>query len=153
MDRQAKIDVLNRVLHGTVNSVLQYVEASTPYVSEEAEEQWEEILRIRDEEIELILDLRAAISALDGIAAVGVFPYWNIDLNYLDLDWMAGFAKKHQDGLIGELVALLPEVRSDARIHGLLSRVLEKMREHSVVLARVAGDGAEAAEVGEAAEE
>ena len=41
--RQRKIDILNRVLHGSVNSVLQYVENSTPYVAADFRENYEAV--------------------------------------------------------------------------------------------------------------
>lgn len=138
MDRQAKIDILNRVLHGVVNSVLQYMEAATPYIPEGDEEKWGEILRIRDEEVEIAHELHGAIGALDGVASIGSFPYWNIDLNYLDLCWVAGFAKRHQDRVTAEIEQVLPLVRGDARVHGLLTRVLETQRAHATVLDAVA---------------
>jgi len=148
MEREAKVDLLNRVLHGTVNSMLQYIENATPYVPKEHEADYEEIKRCRDDEIETVQELTDLIAALDGVPKAGVFPYWNIDLNYLDLRWMARFAAGHEEKEIALIEAELEDVGDDPRLHALLTKILARKRQHLELLRRTGGD-AEAAAVAE----
>ena len=140
MDRQAKIDLCNRALHGAVNSALQYMENSTPYIPVGAEEQWEEVLAVRDEEASLAREIHAIVGELDGVAKVGVFPYWNVDMNYLDLRWYCRFANRHNRAEIEWTEQVLPDVRADAKLHRLFTRLLEMRKTQDDVLASVGGE-------------
>jgi len=140
MDRQAKIDLCNRALHGAVNSALQYMENSTPYIPVGAEEQWDEVLAARDEEAAIAQEIHAIVGELDGVAKVGVFPYWNVDLNYLDLKWYCRFANRHNRAEIDWTEQVLPDVRADAKLHRLFTRLLEMRKKQDEVLASVGGE-------------
>lgn len=140
MDRQAKIDLCNRALHGAVNSALQYMENSTPYVPVGAEEQWDAVLAARDEEAAVAREFHAVVGELDGVAKVGVFPYWNVDLNYLDLKWFCRFANRHNRSEIEWTEQVLPDVRADAKLHRLFTGLLEMRRKQEELLASVGGE-------------
>ena len=146
MDREAAIETLNDLLHATVNSVVQYIEVSTPYVPPGYEEQWKQVLALRDEEAQTAHDLTEAIANLDGVPKVGVFPYWNVDLNYLDLRFLARFAVKHLDAAIADAEGMVENVLDHARISGLLKTVLDQKRRHRALLAGIGGVGESAAE-------
>ena len=133
-----RVGLLNRVLHGTVNSVVQYIDIASPYVPEGCEEPRRTIGRIREEVAVQAHDLNAMISELDGVPRVGVFEYWNVDLNYLDLRFMARFAAEHQLKVIAELEAAVEKARNDAPVFGLLSRLLQEKRRHLVELQAIA---------------
>ncbi|MHC4933487.1 MAG: hypothetical protein ACYTGV_14985 [Planctomycetota bacterium] len=140
MDSQAKVDILNRVLHGTVNSVVQYIGISSPHVPAGKEKDLETLKRMQGEEAEAAHEINALVSDLDGVPSVGVFEYWNVDLNYLDLDFLARFAAKHQQKVIAAMERDIDGVRDDARVHGLLRRILEQKREHLGVLQGLGGE-------------
>jgi len=139
MDREAAIDALNDLLDSTVNSVVQYIEVATPWIPPGYEEQWRQVLELRDEEAQTAHDLTDAIGSLDGVPKVGVFPYWNVDLNYLDLRFLARFAVTHLDAAIADAEAMGDRVQDHAQVHGLLKRVLEQKRRHRAVLAEIGG--------------
>jgi len=142
MEREKQIDQLNRVLHGTVNSVVQYIPVSTPFVPEGFEPRLEELERLRDEEARTAQRLVDAIHARDGVPRVGVFPYWNVDLNYLDIRFMARFGAEHLTGVVEELEANLDEAaRHDPELRRLFRDVLEEKRAHLAKLRQVAGEG------------
>ena len=101
MDPQRRVDILNRVLHNTVNSVVQYIGISSPFVPPGREQDLETIKSMQGEEAETAHEINALVSDLDGVPSVGVFPYWNVDLNYLDLGFLARFAARHQEKVIG----------------------------------------------------
>ena len=140
MDRQAKLDLCNRALHGVVNSVLQYMETATPYVPEGAEEEWGRVLAARDAEAAVATEIHALVGELDGVAGVGVFPYWNVDLNYLDLRWFCRFANKHNLAELEWTERVLPDLRSDSKLHGLFTRLLMMRQGQAAVLAAVGGE-------------
>jgi len=129
-----RIDILNRALHGCVNSVLQYIESATPHVSEDQQENYRKLMGMRGEEAALAGELSAQVTALDGIPKVGVFPYWNVDLNYLDLGFMVRFAAKDVEKAIAELESELDLVRDDLNVFRLLERLLEQKRTHLAAL-------------------
>lgn len=137
MDRGKKIDLVNRVLHATVNSVVQYIDIATPYVPPGYEEQRAEVQRMRDEEVRTATELTDLVNALDGTPTVGVFPYWNIDLNYLDLRFLARFAAEHQEKAVAELEQELPKLRDDPKLHGTMARILGEKRGHLETLREI----------------
>ena len=137
--RQRKIDILNRVLHDSVNSVLQYVENSTPYIADDFRANYEAMLVMRDEEAQSAHDLTDLVNAMDGVPKVGVFPYWNIDINYLDARFMARFSAEHIGRAIAELETEIGDTRDDAKVFGLLTRVLAEKKGHHAALAEMAG--------------
>ncbi|MHC4223745.1 MAG: hypothetical protein ACYSX0_06665 [Planctomycetota bacterium] len=139
MDPQAKVDILNRVLHGTVNSVVQYIGISAPHVPDGREQDLEALKRMQGEEAETAHEINALVSDLDGVPSVGVFEYWNVDLNYLDLGFLARFAAKHQAKVIALVERDIDGVRDDARVHGLLRRILEQKRAHLSALQEIGG--------------
>lgn len=138
MDAAKAIDLLNRVLHATVNSVIQYVDLARPYVPAGCEGDVEEIHRLRNEEAVTVGRLTALITELDGVPKVDPFDYWNVDLNYLDLRFLARFAAQHQDKAIAEIEAHLESVRDDARIYRLLQTIVAEKKAHQDVLLAVA---------------
>lgn len=131
------VAILNRALHGTVNSVVQYIDIAAPYVPPGCEEDRETLRRLRDEEVATAARIRELIDGLDGVPKVGVFPYWNVDLNYLDLRYLARFASEHQEKVIAALEAGLESARDDARVHGVLKRALEEKRAHLETLREI----------------
>jgi len=134
----ATIEVLNRVLHGTVNSVVQYIDISAPFIPEGSEKHVETLRRIRDEEGAQAHDLHALIGKLDGNPKVGVFDYWNVDLNYLDLRFMARFAAQHQEKVIADLERDVEAMRDEPAAFGLLTRILQEKRRHLAELRALA---------------
>lgn len=128
------IDVLNRLLHDTVNSVTQYAEISAPYIPEGMDEELQGMQRVADEEKLLAGEIVAMIGTRDGVPQVGVFPYWNVDLNYLDVRFMAKFAVEHQDEAITRLEGELEMVRDDPEVHAFLKKAIEQKREHRELL-------------------
>ena len=140
MDSQRCIEMLNSALDGTVNSVVQYFAISAPYVPSGFEEEMETMERIRQEEAQMAHDLHDALGELDGAPRVGVFRYWNVDLNYLDARFMARFAARHQENVVAELEDGLEGARDHAKVHQLLSGILEQKRAHLAQLREIAGD-------------
>lgn len=138
MDDAKSVDLLNRVLHGTVNSVIQYIDLARPYVPPGCEDDVEELQRLRNEEAVTVGALTALITELDGVPKVDPFDYWNVDLNYLDLRFLARFAAQHQDKVIAEIEAHLDDVRDDARVHRLLREIVAEKSAHKDVLLKVA---------------
>ena len=139
------VDILNRVLHGTVNSVVQYIGVAVPYVPAGHEEAQADLAAMRGEEAATAAELTDAIAALDGVPKVGVFPYWNVDLNYLDLRYLAGLAAEHLEKVIAGLEGELQTVLHQPEVHVLLVRVLEQKKTHLARLREI-GRPAEPAE-------
>jgi len=137
MERQAKIDLLNRVLHETVNSVVQYIDIAVPYVPPGFEEKQERIRGMRDEQARTAQELTALVGEFDGVPQVGVFPYWNVDLNYLDLRFLARFAARHEKKAVDELDRELESLRGDPQLYGTLARVLREKRAHAEALEEI----------------
>ena len=134
------IDVLNRLLHDTVNSVVQYAEISAPYVPEGFGEQAAILQSVADEEKTLANETVDLIVSRDGVPQVATFPYWNVDLNYLDIRFMAKFAMEVQEKTIRRIEEELKLVEDDPEAHGLLRRALEQKRDQLTRLAAVKGD-------------
>lgn len=130
MSRDSLVHHLNRVLHGTVNSALQYYDISAPYVPPGFEEKFREIVAMKREEQGQIGILRDLIDSLDGVPKVGPFPYWNLDINYLDARFMAEFAARHAEGVIAETEAALEQVRHEPRVAQALKGILAQKRAH-----------------------
>jgi hypothetical protein len=124
------VDILNRLLHGTVNSVVQYIDIAAPYVSSDAKEDLATLRRLRDEEVAQAARLRDAIAKLDGVPKVGVFPYWNVDLNYLDLRFLARFAAGHQERVVAEVEADVARLRDHPEARALVQALLAEKRAH-----------------------
>ena len=134
------INVLNRLLHDTVNSVIQYAEISAPYIPKGFDEQAATLQSIADEEKALANEVVALIALRDGVPQVGVFDYWNVDLNYLDLRWMAKFAMEHQAKSIERLESQLGAAADDPEVSSFLRRALEQKKDHLKKLESVKGD-------------
>ena len=139
MDRSACIDLLNHVLHGTVNSVVQYIDISGAYVPKGYEEKFEAIRRMKTEEAESAHSINVALAELDGTPKVGVFEYWNVDLNYLDLRFLARFAADHQEKVIRALESRIEAARDFPQVYSLLRDTLEQKRAHLEELREIAG--------------
>jgi len=140
MQTTPTLDILNRLLDGTVNSVVQYAEIGAPYVPDGSDELMQEFQRIGDEEKNLANETVALIQSRDGVPSVGVFRFWNVDLNYLDIRFMAKFAVQHEGLLIADLEAALDSLANDPEAHGLVRRAIEQKRGHLTKLAEIAGD-------------
>ncbi|MFI5402529.1 MAG: hypothetical protein ACHQ1G_06295 [Planctomycetota bacterium] len=138
MTREEKIALLNRVLHGSVNSVIQYIDIAAPYVPPFCEARMPELRKMRDEEAHTANELVALVGELEGVPQVEVFPYWNVDLNYLDIRFLARFAAEHEAKFVAELEPALPELRDDPRLHGALGRILAEKRAHLAALQAIA---------------
>jgi hypothetical protein len=138
MTRDEKIALLNRLLHGTVNSVVQYIDIATPYVPPFCEGKVGELVKMRDEQAHAANDIVALVAQLEGVPQVEAFPYWNVDLNYLDVRFLARFAAEHEAKVAAELEQALPELRDDPRIHGALTRILQQRRAHLAALQAIA---------------
>ncbi|MHC4940491.1 MAG: ferritin-like domain-containing protein [Planctomycetota bacterium] len=134
------VDVLNRLLHDTVNSVVQYAEISAPYVPKGFDEQAALMQSIADEEKTLATETAAMINARDGVPQVGVFDFWNVDLNYLDLRWMAKFAMQHEQDSIDRIEGHLDMVADDPEVASFLRRAIDQKKEHLEKLATIKGD-------------
>ncbi|MHC4960081.1 MAG: ferritin-like domain-containing protein [Planctomycetota bacterium] len=150
MGNEAVIDLLNLALHGTVNSIIQYLHISDPYVPPGMEEAMETIQRLRDEEVHSSHEITEALAALDGTPKVGVFPYWNVDLNYLDVRFMARFALDQQRQTIAEIEGGRDAARDYPAVHALLGRIIEEKRSHLAALEEIAGPDPAEAEAAEA---
>jgi ferritin len=137
MERQAKIDICNRVLHGTINSVVQYIDIAVPYVPEGYEDRVAELRKVRDEEVETANRMTDLVAEFGGVPQVGVFPYWNVDLNYLDVRFLARFAAQHQEKVIAAIDEDRNRAREDARLFQLLQEVLDEKRRHLAVLKEI----------------
>jgi bacterioferritin (cytochrome b1) len=138
MTREEKIALLNRILQGTVNSVVQYIDVATPYVPPYCTARLAELKRLRDDEAHSANEIVALVAELDGVPQVGVFPFWNVDLNYLDVRFLARFAADHQAKVIADVESALGSVRDDARLRPALERLLAQKREHLAVLQEIA---------------
>ena len=134
------IDVLNRLLHDTVNSVVQYAEIAEPYVPPDFEEQQATVERVSNEEKTLATEIVELLGARDGVPKVGVFPFWNVDLNYLDLRYLAKFAAEYQEKTVARVEGELDLVSDDPQIHAFVKNALAQKREHLEALRSVAGD-------------
>lgn len=140
MQTTPTLDILNRLLDGTVNSVVQYTEIGSPYVPDGFDERMQEIRRIGDEEKDLANEIVALIQRRDGVPTVGVFRFWNVDLNYLDIRFMAKFAVQQEDDLITVLEAGLDSLSHDPEAHGLVRRAIEQKRAHLAKLTEIAAE-------------
>ena len=134
------IDVLNRLLHDTVNSVVQYAEIAAPYVPPDFDAQLAEFNRVSDEEKALANECAALLDTRDGVPTVGIFPFWNVDLNYLDLRFLAKFAAQHQEKVIAHMERELDLVNDDPEVLAFVKIALEQKKEHLSALLEVAGD-------------
>ena len=140
MQTSPSIDLLNRLLDDTVNSVVQYAEIGAPYVPAGFDEQMKEIRRISDEEKQLATEIVEVIQSRDCVPAVGVFKFWNVDLNDLDIRFMARFAVEKETEAIDHLEAGLDSVADDPQVHGIARRAIEQKREHLAKLTEIASD-------------
>jgi len=140
MQTSNSIDLLNRILDGTVNSIVQYAKIGAPYVPAGFEEGMQEFDRISGEERALAVEIVDLIQSRDGVPSVGVFRYWNVDLNYLDIRFMAKFAVEQEGCNVEELEAQLETVAHDPEVHGLVRRALEQKRDHLARLTEIAGE-------------
>lgn len=131
-------DTLNRVLHATVNSVVQYLAVSEPYIPP-GFDRMDEIEAIRDAEVKQAHAITDLLLGMDVNPAVGIFEYWNVDLNYLDVRFMTRFAANHQAKIVEDLEAAVDAVRDDAASHALLARLLEEKRTHLETLQDIGG--------------
>jgi bacterioferritin (cytochrome b1) len=138
MTRDEKIVLLNRVLHGTVNSVVQYIDLATPYVPAYCAPRMADLRKMRDEQAHSANQLVAILGELEGVPQVEAFPYWNVDLNYLDIRFLARFAAEHEAKAAAEIEAGLLDVRDDPRVHGALTRILAEKRAHLATLKEIA---------------
>ncbi len=138
MSAETRAAFLNRVLHGTVNSVVQYIEISTPYVPPDCKDHLATVRRIREEQALHAHELTELIQGMETVPKVGAFPYWNIDLNYLDLRFMAGFAASHEAEAIAELERGLDLLRQDGLAYSTLRRMLDAKRGHLAILQEIA---------------
>lgn len=138
MTRDEKIALLNRLLHGTVNSVVQYIDIATPYVPPFCEGKAADLKRMRDEQAHAANEIVAMIGELEGVPQVEAFPYWNVDLNYLDVRFLARFAGEHEKKVAKEIEEALPELRDDPRVHAALTRLLQQRRAHVAGLEAIA---------------
>ena len=134
------VDVLNRLLHDTVNSVVQYAEIADPYVPPNFDEQSAAFNGVSDEEKAFAHEVANLLAARDGVPQVGVFPFWNVDLNYLDLRFLAKFAAQQQAKTIARIEQELALVSDDPEVLSLVKRALEQKKEHLTTLQGVAGD-------------
>jgi hypothetical protein len=134
------LGALNRLLHDTVNSVVQYTEISSPYIPPDFAEQAAAMQAIADEEKVLANEAVDLIGRRDGVPEVGIFPYWNVDLNYLDLRYMAKFAAEHQRKAIAHLEAELPKLDADPEVASFLRRALDQKKAHLEKLEEIKGD-------------
>lgn len=138
MDRSEPIAVLNHALHVTVNSVVQYLAVAAPYVPPGCEKHLGTLARIREDEARDAQVLSDLVQQLDGVPSVGAFPYWNVDLNYLDLRFLAGFAAEHQKRAIADMEAGLEKLRGEPRAHRALREILERKRADLAKLLEIA---------------
>jgi bacterioferritin (cytochrome b1) len=138
MTREEKVQLLNRMLHGAVNSVVQYIEIAVPYVPPYCAERMAELKRMRDEQAKTANELVSLVGELDGVPQVEVFPYWNVDLNYLDVRFLARFAAEHEAKFAAELEEALPDLRDDPHLFGVLDRILGEKRDHLEALRAIA---------------
>ena len=128
---------LNRVLSGTVNSIVQYVEISAPYVAPDCAGHAQSMERMRHEETVQAQVLDELVLRCDGVPTVEAFPYWNIDLNYLDLRFMARFAAKHEETVIAEMESGLDSIKSDPVCLTKVQGILEEKRRHLELLREI----------------
>jgi hypothetical protein len=138
MTREEKVALVNRMLHGTVNSVVQYIDIAAPYVPPFCEARMAELRAMRDEQAHTANELVAMVGELEGVPQVEAFPYWNVDLNYLDVRFLARFAAEHEANFAAEIEAALPGLRDDPRLFQALGRVLEEKRKHLAALEAIA---------------
>jgi rubrerythrin len=125
-----RVTFLNAVLSDTVNSIVQYAGISMPYVAPDCAGHKETMDRIRDEENVHAHTLNELIQRSDGVPTVEAFPYWNIDLNYLDLRFMARFAVTHQEKAIRRIEEGADVLRIDPVAHTRIQGILEEKRRH-----------------------
>ena len=131
MSTQAeRVEFLNRVLSETVNSIVQYTGISVPYVAPDCTGHLETMDRIRGEENVHAHTLNELIQRSNGVSKVEAFPYWNIDLNYLDLRFMARFAVTHQEKAIRRIEERADVLRTDPVAHTKVCGILEEKKRH-----------------------
>lgn len=130
IDPDPRVVFLNRILSGTVNSMVQYTAVSVPFVAPECEPFVERMEKMRNEEIAQTHVLTELISRLRGVPATEAFPYWNIDLNYLDIRFMARFGAEHQEKVIAEIEAGIAGIKSDPVAYTKVLGMLEEKRVH-----------------------
>ncbi|HEX5138957.1 MAG TPA: hypothetical protein VFY93_18445 [Planctomycetota bacterium] len=138
MTRDEKVLFLNRILHGTVNSVVQYMAIASPFVPPYCEGKMAELAAMREAEAKTANQVVALIGELDGVPQAEAFPYWNVDLNYLDVRFLAGFAAEHEARVVAEIGESLQDLRDDPRLHGAVERILGEKRAHLEALEAIA---------------
>ena len=139
MNREARITYLNRVLSATSNSLLQYLVVAAPYVPPGYEERFEEVKQMKDEEAQQVERIVALIEEGDGVPSVGIFPFWNVDLNYLDFVFLARFAAEKQGEILAGLERDLDNLRGDPDAFSAVGEILGEKRAHLDVLRSIAG--------------
>ena len=133
-DSDARVTFLNRILSGTVNSMIQYTAVSVPFVAPGCEPFVERMDKMRNEEIAQTNVLSQLINRFRGVPSTEAFPYWNIDLNYLDIRFMARFGAEHQERVIAEIEAGLAGIKSDPVAYTKVLGMLEEKRAHLLEL-------------------
>jgi hypothetical protein len=127
---ETRVAYLNRILSGTVNSMVQYTAVSVPFVPAECESLTGRMDKMRDQEIAQVNVLSKLISRFRGVPSTEAFPYWNIDLNFLDIRFMARFGAEHQEKVIAEIEAGLDKIKSDPVAYTKVLGMLEEKRAH-----------------------
>jgi len=138
MTRDEKVLFLNRILHGTVNSIVQYIGIATPFVPPYCEAKMAELALMREAEATTANRVVALIGELDGVPQAEAFPYWNVDLNYLDVRYLARFAAGHEARVVAEIEESLGDLRDDPRLHGAVEKILGEKRAHLEALKAIA---------------
>ncbi len=133
-----RVEFLNGVLSETVNSIVQYTGISMPYVAPDCIGHQETMDRIRGEESVHANTLNELIRRFGGVPTIEAFSYWNIDLNYLDLRFMARFAVTHQEKTIRLIEKEADVLRTDPVAHTKVLGILEEKRRHLGELQEIA---------------
>lgn len=129
--RVALDDLLTRCFYSAAG----YVFESDPYVVPEDDELLRALGSIREDDRRHAHVLGALVQGLGGVPGTGVFPWWNLDLNYLTVPCLGRFvvdAIEHEIGLYASLIAKWPA--EDAGARAALESILSDKQGHVAAL-------------------
>ena len=140
---------LDELLTRCFYSASGYVFESDPYVVPEDDALLQALASVREEDRRHAHVLGALVQGLGGVPAPGVFPWWNLDLNYLSVPCLGRFvvgSLEHETGLYSRLISQWPA--EDAGGRAALESILSDKKGHiadlrPVVLAATTREEAE----------
>ena len=135
MERDKAVRLVNDALSREYNSVSEYVLHSSPYTVPADAAALKTFQEIRDRQAAtaswLTTRLREDLGAGPTLRA---FEYWDWDLNYLSVPYLARFAVEHYRKVTAEYDALLKDLGDDPVLKGVFTRLRDEHKAHGAAL-------------------